>query len=215
MRRKRISKARSWAFVTAGIAAGFVLVAAIDSRAGGTASAGQAASAAGDPIAGRAVFRSSGCGGCHVLAAAGAKGRVGPNLDIVKPSAAEVAAIVRRGGGIMPSFSGRLSAKAIADVAAFVAKATGAGSSRRPSTGLALFQRYCGACHTLAAAGTTGKSGPNLDREHPDFEDVMKAVLEGEDGMPSFRGRLSRSEIAKIATFVSQAARGHGEDDDD
>lgn len=191
--------------------------AAVGGRAVGTAVAGGTAVVAGDPVAGKSVFRSSGCGGCHTLSATGAKGRVGPNLDQVKPTTAEVAAIVRRGSGAMPSFSGRLRAKAIADVAAFVAKATG-GSARggkRPSTGPALFQRYCGGCHTLRAANTTGTRGPNLDREEPDYEDVLEAALEGEDEMPSFRGRLTRIEIAKIAAFVSQSTREHDEDDDD
>src|SRR3954447_9610914 len=31
--------------------------------------------------------------------------------------------------------------------------------------GLELFQINCGACHTLAAAGTDGKIGPNLDQD--------------------------------------------------
>jgi mono/diheme cytochrome c family protein len=31
--------------------------------------------------------------------------------------------------------------------------------------GLAVFQINCGACHTLAAAGTDGKIGPNLDQD--------------------------------------------------
>jgi len=30
--------------------------------------------------------------------------------------------------------------------------------------GLAIFQINCGSCHTLAAAGTDGKIGPNLDQ---------------------------------------------------
>jgi mono/diheme cytochrome c family protein len=32
-------------------------------------------------------------------------------------------------------------------------------------TGLKLFQTNCGACHTLAAAGTDGVIGPNLDQD--------------------------------------------------
>jgi cytochrome c2 len=35
----------------------------------------------GNPAGGKAVFASSGCGACHTLAAAGATGTIGPNLD--------------------------------------------------------------------------------------------------------------------------------------
>ena len=39
----------------------------------------------GDATAGKTVFMSAGCVGCHTLADAGAKGTVGPNLDEAKP----------------------------------------------------------------------------------------------------------------------------------
>src|SRR5476649_907954 len=49
------------------------------------------AGAQGDPVAGKAVFASAGCGGCHTLKAAGSTGNVGPNLDVLMPTAAIVA----------------------------------------------------------------------------------------------------------------------------
>lgn len=208
MPRIRASNAGGLSIAGVGIATVVVLAAAIGGRAGGTAVASGTAVVAGNPVAGKKVFLTAGCVGCHTLAAAKATGKVGPNLDKLKPSAADVSAIVRRGGGTMPSFVGRLKPKAVADVAAFVAKATGGAGRTRPKTGKALFQRFCGFCHTLRAAGTTGTRGPNLDRESPDFEDVLETALEGKDEMPSFRGRLSRIEIAKIANYVSQATQG-------
>jgi mono/diheme cytochrome c family protein len=78
--------------------------------------------AAGDP--GEAVFSSS-CASCHTLAAAGASGAVGPNLDERKPDAATVSAIVTSGSGSMPSFSGRLSDAEIEAVAQYVATSAG------------------------------------------------------------------------------------------
>ena len=36
---------------------------------------------------GEAIFKGAGCAGCHTLAAAGATGTTGPNLDQLKPSA--------------------------------------------------------------------------------------------------------------------------------
>jgi cytochrome c551/c552 len=35
----------------------------------------------GNPAAGKIVFTSAGCGGCHTFTPAGSKGTVGPNLD--------------------------------------------------------------------------------------------------------------------------------------
>jgi serine/threonine-protein kinase len=70
---------------------------------------------------GKAVFASAGCGRCHTLAAAGASGQVGPNLDQLKPDAAAVEAVVTSGSGVMPSFKGQLSSEEIKAVAAFVA----------------------------------------------------------------------------------------------
>ena len=75
--------------------------------------------------AGAAVFKSSGCGSCHTLQAAGASGQVGPNLDDVRPDFETVRAKVEQGGGAMPSFAGKLSPQQIRDVAAFVARRAG------------------------------------------------------------------------------------------
>jgi len=74
---------------------------------------------------GAAVFKSAGCGTCHTLAAAGASGNLGPNLDKLHPSAAAVQAQVLRGGGGMPSFRSQLTPAQISDVAAFVASSAG------------------------------------------------------------------------------------------
>ncbi len=79
----------------------------------------------GDPTAGKKVFQSAGCVGCHTLADAGAHGTVGPNLDQAKPPLSMVVMRVTQGGGPMPPFKGQLSTKQIADVAAYVVKATG------------------------------------------------------------------------------------------
>jgi mono/diheme cytochrome c family protein len=78
----------------------------------------------GDPVAGKKVFASAGCKSCHTLKDAGASGTVGPNLDQAKPPLDLVVDRVTNGKGVMPSFSGQLSQKQIADVAAYVVKAT-------------------------------------------------------------------------------------------
>ena len=79
----------------------------------------------GDPTAGKTVFTSAGCVGCHTLADAGAKGTVGPNLDEAKPDTELVVTRVTKGQGGMPPFAGQLTDQQIADVAAYVTQATG------------------------------------------------------------------------------------------
>jgi len=79
----------------------------------------------GDSTAGKKIFLSAGCVGCHTLADANAKGTVGPNLDEAKPDYRLVTARVTLGKGAMPSFKGQLTDQQIADVAAYVVKATG------------------------------------------------------------------------------------------
>jgi cytochrome c553 len=81
--------------------------------------------AAADAAAGALVFRSAGCGGCHTLRAANAHGTIGPNLDERRPGFEQTRVQVERGGGLMPSFAGKLTAAEIRDVAAFVATRAG------------------------------------------------------------------------------------------
>jgi len=81
--------------------------------------------ASANAAAGAVVFKSSGCGSCHVLKAAGASGQVGPNLDALQPDYARVKTQVENGGGVMPSFRGKLTPAQISDVAAFVASRAG------------------------------------------------------------------------------------------
>jgi mono/diheme cytochrome c family protein len=79
----------------------------------------------GNPVAGKAIFDKAGCKSCHTLSAAGASGTVGPNLDQAKPDYKLVTTRVTFGKGVMPAFKGQLTDQQIADVAAFVVKATG------------------------------------------------------------------------------------------
>jgi mono/diheme cytochrome c family protein len=79
----------------------------------------------GNAKAGKAVFASAGCSGCHTLKAAGSSGNVGPNLDQLHPSFDAVQNQVEHGGGGMPAFKGQLSDQQIKDVAAFVSSSAG------------------------------------------------------------------------------------------
>ena len=82
------------------------------------------ASTHGNPAAGKTVFTSAGCSGCHTLKAAGASGTVGPNLDELKPAYDTIVHQVEVGGGPMPAFKGQLTDTQIHDVAAFVYTST-------------------------------------------------------------------------------------------
>jgi mono/diheme cytochrome c family protein len=85
-----------------------------------TAATTDSGSGTGDAAAGKEVFASAGCGGCHTLSAAGSTGSVGPNLDDAAPSYDKVVTQVTNGGGAMPSFEDDLTEQQIQDVAAFV-----------------------------------------------------------------------------------------------
>lgn len=62
------------------------------------------------------------CALCHTLEAAGAKGKLGPSLDELKPDEARALQALRQGVGVMPSYADKLSAQEIAAVARYVAE---------------------------------------------------------------------------------------------
>lgn len=64
----------------------------------------------------------------------------------------------------------------------------------------------CGGCHTLAAAGTTGAAGPDLDEARPGYARVVRIVTEGSGSMPAYDGTLSAAQIRRVARFVASAA---------
>ncbi len=96
----------------------------------------------------------------------------------------------------------------------------GAGSvqvAEQDRDGQELFATNCGACHTLAAGGTDGVVGPDLDEilvptavnSDQQFEGnttrVMRAVICGVGGrMP--RGILEPAEAQEVAKFVAAYA---------
>ena len=103
---------------------------AIDVAAYVASVAGQSGFATGGGFAslgtdGAAIFKGAGCAGCHTLAAAGATGTTGPNLDQLKPSTSVVAHQVMVGGGLMPAFQGKLSPAQIQAVAKYVSSSAG------------------------------------------------------------------------------------------
>ena len=72
--------------------------------------------------------------------------------------------------------------------------------------GKQLFQAKCGGCHTLAAAGTSGTQGPNLDQLKPPFARVKRQVENGGGPMPAFKNTLSAKQIDDVSAYVSSVA---------
>jgi mono/diheme cytochrome c family protein len=94
------------------------------------------------------------------------------------------------------------------DGGAATTAATTAETTEGGADGAAVFASNCGTCHTLAAAGTDGTTGPNLDDLKPDEETVEAQVRSGGGGMPAFEGQLSDDEIEAVAMYVAENAGG-------
>lgn len=67
----------------------------------------------------------SNCASCHTLAAAGATGTIGPNLDQVTPALERIEEQIRQGGGGMPAFEGQLTDAQIHALARYVVENRG------------------------------------------------------------------------------------------
>jgi mono/diheme cytochrome c family protein len=100
------------------------------------------------------------------------------------------------------------------DVAAYVASVAGQGGyttsggfASLGTNGEAIFKGAgCAGCHTLAAAGATGTTGPNLDQLKPAFPIIVTQVTNGGAVMPPFKGKLSPAQIQAVAKYVASSA---------
>jgi cbb3-type cytochrome c oxidase subunit III len=70
----------------------------------------------------------------------------------------------------------------------------------------AIFASSCASCHTLAAAGSNGTIGPNLDESKPTLDLAVDRVTNGQGVMPSFQDQLSEQQIRAVAEYVSESA---------
>jgi mono/diheme cytochrome c family protein len=74
---------------------------------------------------------------------------------------------------------------------------------------------FCGSCHKLKAARSTGRDGPDLDKTKPGYARIVELVTKGRNptrrwptGMPAYGGRhaeITKAEIQDIAAFVYTA----------
>jgi len=72
-----------------------------------------------------------------------------------------------------------------------------------PNAGAAVFTSAgCGSCHTLAAAGSKGTAGPNLDNTAPNQAAIVQTVTKGGFNMPAFGSSLTSTQINNVAAYV-------------
>lgn len=168
------------------------------------------------------------CASCHALAAAGAQGTIGPDLDdafaAVRAQGFEESSIQQLVAGQIkfpvtdpstgaPGMPANLVTGDDVDaVAAYVASVAGKPGAAPPpgdgqaADGKSIFTGNCAGCHTLADAGTTGVVGPNLDQTKPPAALVVDRVTNGKGTMPPFKGTLSPAQIQAVANYVSSSA---------
>ncbi len=155
------------------------------------------------------VFASAGCGGCHTLKAANAKGQIGPNLDELKPDASTVEHQVRVGGNGMPPFGSKLSSHQITLVADFVAdssRSTGKVAPFKPDnkTVAGCEREQAGPdCFRQAFANIAFRAGPkkaltllgqddlSVPAVHADCHQISHAV--GHGGLAHFKGNPAQA----------------------
>jgi len=100
---------------------------------------------------------------------------------------------------------------AIGAAAAAASPAFGASTPTNLKQGKILFVAACGSCHTLPAAGTHGRKGPNLADEGSSYADVVDQVVQGGGGMPGFGKSLTKRQVGNIAAFVAKSTAGRGD----
>jgi cbb3-type cytochrome c oxidase subunit III len=118
--------------------------------------------------------------------------------------------------GQMPTWKGQLSNSDIASVATYVRSAWGnnasgvtedqvaaAGSPVSAQVGAGVFAKNCAACHGANGQGGIGPAlaeNPHVNIANPTA--MLTTILQGRNVMPSWRGQLSASDIASVATFI-------------
>jgi mono/diheme cytochrome c family protein len=187
-----------------------------------------------DTARGRVLF-SQKCGTCHTLAQAGTAGTQGPNLD-------DAFAAARATGQNSDTIEGIVKAQVeyprpsngdpavsmpakivegqdLDDIAAYVGLYAGVPGAAPPEVpggpGAQVFANNgCGGCHTLAAAGSGGTVGPDLDEVLPgqsqseieeDIVDPEKEIAKGYPAgvMPgNFGQTISKKEIEQLAEYL-------------
>jgi cbb3-type cytochrome c oxidase subunit III len=193
-------------------------------------------SRSGDAAAGKELFLNGAngkqsCASCHTLRAAGANGKIAPNLDDAfaadrkegfKQETIQQVVLdqIRLASCVEPGNPARcmprnlVTGKNAEAVAAYVAEVAGnpsaassGGGKIAATSGKDIFVAAgCTSCHTLKDAGSSGTIGPNLDQAKPPKSRVVDRVTNGKGQMPSFSDKLSKQQIDAVASYVSSVA---------
>jgi mono/diheme cytochrome c family protein len=180
------------------------------------------------------------CGSCHTLTGAGTNGDVGPNLDYAFKQA-------RANGMDDDTIKGVVKAQVenprpaapqqvdvymppqlvegddLNDVASYVASVAGVPGIKPPVFAPPqFFATNCGGCHTLAQAGTTGTTGPNLDEALKGMsaqeisESISNPNAKITPGYPpnvmpqNFGQTLTPPQLQQLVAYLQQATGGGG-----
>lgn len=116
----------------------------------------------------------------------------------------------------MPTWKGQLTDASIAAVATYIRSAWGnnaspvteeevaaIGSPVSLQVGASIFAKNCAACHQANGEGGIGPAlagNPHVNIANPTM--MLTTILQGRNGMPSWRGQLAASDIAAVATFI-------------
>ncbi len=193
---------------------------------------------------GRTLFIQK-CGVCHEMAQAGTTAKIGPNLDRAFAAAREAGEADSTIEGIVipqvkdprPSTDSPnnsmpadvVSGQDLDDVAAYVGMWAGVPGAEPPKVpggpGAQVFANNgCGGCHALAAAGSGGVTGPNLDEYlAPDdntagieemIVDPNAEIAEGyaANVMPlNFGETLTKKELEDLVQYLIENTPAGGE----
>jgi cytochrome c553 len=77
------------------------------------------------------------------------------------------------------------------------------------ANGRKIFIAFCGKCHVMQAVNSKGTIGPNLDRDHVSYTNVVNAIVQGVGGIQAeyLLRALTFSQIYDVAKFVTTARR--------
>ncbi len=200
-------------------------------------SADQVASARSpEALSGAAIFAAK-CSACHQLSGQGTDAfpPLAGNLVVTAADPSTMLGVIVNGrsgplevngktfNGTMPTWNGKLTDADIAAVATYVRSSWGnnaspvteqevvaAGPPVSVQVGASIFAQNCAACH---GANGTGGIGPALaGNPHVNIADptrLLTTILQGQNVMPSWRGQLSASDIAAVATYIRTSWGNH------
>ena len=77
------------------------------------------------------------------------------------------------------------------------------------AAGKKLFVVFCGKCHVMKIVNTKGTIGPNLDRDHVSYTNVVNSIVQGVGGIQAeyLLRALTFSQIYDVAKFVTTSRR--------